>query len=343
MTGARPFRLGFFSYLAGERPQAEIYAEVCELFVAADELGFDVGWVAQAHFVGAHGGLPSPFVFFSTVAARTKRISLGTAVVTLPLEDPIRVAEDAAVLEALHPGRLELGLGTGFAEPRTAGAFNRDLDRRRESYDEAIAVLLRALGGEPLGPAEAVLNPPGGSLARRIWEGPSTLERVIDAADRGSGLLLSRVALGAGARPSWELQVPFVDSYLEHVTLAGREPRIGLSRTVYPARDRATAIAGLRDGVAHMAELLAEHGGPAGQSFEEAAAFMNVHYGTPEEVAESIRHEPTLPHVTDLICQLEPGRTTFEDTIAALESIATEIAPSLGWSPGFREERALHA
>ena len=101
MTGARPFRLGFFSYLAGDRPQAEIYAEVSELFVAADELGFDVGWVAQAHFAGAHGGLPSPLVFFSTVASLTRQISLGTAVVTLPLEDPIRVAEDAAVFEAL--------------------------------------------------------------------------------------------------------------------------------------------------------------------------------------------------------------------------------------------------
>ena len=47
--------------------------------------------------------------------------------------------------------------------------------------------------------------------------------------------------------------------------------------------------------------------------------------------------------MTDLICQLEPGRTTFDDTIAALESIATEIAPSLGWSPAAREETALHA
>ena len=89
--------------------------------------------------------------------------------------------------------------------------------------------------------------------------------------------------------------MPFVDSYLEHVALAERAPRIGLSRTVYPARDLATAIAGLPDGVAHMAELLAKMGGPAGQSFEQAAAFMNVHYGTPEAVAAELRQEPTLP------------------------------------------------
>jgi alkanesulfonate monooxygenase SsuD/methylene tetrahydromethanopterin reductase-like flavin-dependent oxidoreductase (luciferase family) len=337
---ATPPRRSRSPLTCGDRPQAEVYAEVIELFVVAEELGFDVAWVAQSHFVGGHGGLPSPFVFFSTVAERTSRISLGTAVVTLPFEDPVRVAEDAAVFEALHPGRLELGLGTGFAEARTAGAFNRDMSRRRQIYDESIATLIRALKGDPVGAGAAILSPPGDALADRIWEGPSTLERVLDAAGRGSGLLLSRVAIGAGTRPSHELQVPFVERYLERVEAAGREPRIGLSRTVFPARDRASAKSFLRAGVEHMVEVLAQQGGPTGQSFEEAAASMNIHYGSPEEVAESLRREPTLPHVTDLICQIDPGRLTFDDTVAALTSIATEIAPSLGWSPSAREQPA---
>src|ERR687891_497160 len=103
-AGERRLRLGFFSYLQGSQPHEQIYAETLELFVAADELGFDVGWVAQHHF-GHHGGLPSPFVFFAALAARTKQIGVGTAVVTLPIENPVRIAEDAAVLEGLFPGR----------------------------------------------------------------------------------------------------------------------------------------------------------------------------------------------------------------------------------------------
>ena len=74
-TDTRPFRLGFFAYLEGEKPQAEVYAETLQLFQTADELGFDNVWVAQHHF-GHHGGLPSPFVFFTALAERTRHIGV---------------------------------------------------------------------------------------------------------------------------------------------------------------------------------------------------------------------------------------------------------------------------
>src|SRR4029434_7886758 len=106
MSTRPPLRLGFFTYLQGTGTQAETYAEALELFVAADRLGYDVGWVAQHHF-SHHGGLPAPFIFFTALAERTKSIGVGTAIITLPLENPVRVAEDAAVFEALHPGRLQ--------------------------------------------------------------------------------------------------------------------------------------------------------------------------------------------------------------------------------------------
>src|SRR6185312_4869740 len=106
MSTTPRFRLGFFSYLQGKGTQAEIYEQTLELFLAAEELGFDAGWVAQHHF-GRLGGLPSPLVFFSALAARTQRLMLGTAIISLPLEQPIRLAEDAAVFETLYPGRLQ--------------------------------------------------------------------------------------------------------------------------------------------------------------------------------------------------------------------------------------------
>ena len=106
-------RLGFFSRLLDDAPAAERYRLAAEQVAAAERLGFDSAWVAQHHFHEWEGGLPAPFVFLAHVAARTARIRLGTGIVTLPLEDPVRVAEDAAVLDLLSGGRLEVGGGTG--------------------------------------------------------------------------------------------------------------------------------------------------------------------------------------------------------------------------------------
>jgi alkanesulfonate monooxygenase SsuD/methylene tetrahydromethanopterin reductase-like flavin-dependent oxidoreductase (luciferase family) len=119
----RPFKLGFLTHVHGPgRPAADVYRDLIETFTAAEALGFDGGWVAQHHLRDDFGRLPSPHVLLAAVAAVTSRIELGTAVTVLPLEDPLRLAEDAAVLDALSGGRVQLGLGSGGAnaEARTA-------------------------------------------------------------------------------------------------------------------------------------------------------------------------------------------------------------------------------
>src|SRR5207249_4146201 len=108
---------------------------------------------------GHHGGLPSPFVFFGALAERTRQIGLGTAIVSLPLENPIRVAEDAAVLDALFPGRLQLGLGTGFASDRVMATFDRAGGDRRQIYNQSIDKLLAAFEGKPVNEDGDLLNP----------------------------------------------------------------------------------------------------------------------------------------------------------------------------------------
>ena len=109
-------RLGLFTRLLADTPAAlpaQVYRNATEQFVEAERLGFDVGWVAQHHFDAEEGGLPSPLVFLAGVAAHTARIRLATGIITAALEDPVRVAEDAAVLDAVSGGRVELGLGSG--------------------------------------------------------------------------------------------------------------------------------------------------------------------------------------------------------------------------------------
>ncbi|MGH2549904.1 MAG: LLM class flavin-dependent oxidoreductase [Thermomicrobiales bacterium] len=327
MSDPRPFRLGFFSYLQGNTPPQQIYNEAMSLFVEADKLGIDKAWVAQ-HSFNHHGGLPSPFVFFSALGGRTEQIGFGTAIVSLPILNPVRVAEEAAVLEAYFPGRLDLGLGTGFATPAVLSTFDHPGGDRRTLYDEKIVQLIDTFNGNVLNADGDVLFPPAPGMNQRLWEAPSTLDRVAESARRGSGLLLSRIAIGAGNTPTPEVQIPLVARYKAELP-EGVTPRIGLSRTVYPSRDPESAYRNLSEGLRVMATAQ----GHGDRSIEELIAQHNIHWGTPEQVIESLRREPLFDQITDLICQLQPGLPSYEQSLEAITLIATEVAPALGWSP----------
>ncbi len=108
-----PVKLGFFTRLLEPADAADRYWFAAAQARQAERLGFDTVWVAQHHFHGDEGGLPSPLVLLAYLAAQTTRIRLATGVVTLPLENVVRVAEDAVVVDLLSGGRLELGLGSG--------------------------------------------------------------------------------------------------------------------------------------------------------------------------------------------------------------------------------------
>src|SRR5919112_4450410 len=139
-------RLGFFTRLLDQASAGERYRLAAEQIGHAERNGFDSAWVAQHHFHEAEGGLPSPLVFLSHVAARTSTIRLGTGIITLPLENPVRVAEDTAVLDLLSGGRLEIGVGTG-GTPSSFTAFGLDSANRSEIFDQYLAILRNAWSG----------------------------------------------------------------------------------------------------------------------------------------------------------------------------------------------------
>src|SRR5438477_10941953 len=112
-TATLPKGLGFFTRLLDQADPSERYRLATAQIIHAERCGYDSAWVAQHHFHEDEGGLPAPFVFLSQIAARTTRIRLGSGIVTLPLELPVRVAEDAAVLGLMCGGRLEVGFGPG--------------------------------------------------------------------------------------------------------------------------------------------------------------------------------------------------------------------------------------
>jgi putative FMN-dependent luciferase-like monooxygenase len=333
-TGAAPaptrLRLGFLTHLHVGADAADSYRVALELFETAEALGYDSGWVAQHHFLNGGGRLPSTLTFLAAAAQRTTRLQLGTAIVILPLEDPVRVAEDAAVVDTLSGGRLQLGLGTG-GDPLTFAAFGRDLVTRRDRYADSLERIRAALDGEPINATEAQLYPPAATLSSRMWESTLSPESGARIGRNGNGLLLARTAFMSDD-PTDEAQLPVAEAYLAAHREHAHAPRIGLSRAVYPAADRKTAIAHLDSGVADYVSSMIQRGFfPAGLSQEAYYARSHIHYGHPEEVVASLQSDLVLPYTTELICQVHPGHPTPDQILTALERIATEVAPALGW------------
>lgn len=128
------------------RMSGEFYAELLEQVEAADALGFDSFWIAEHHF-HEYGGIPRPPVWMAAAAQRTRRIRLGAAVVVLPFDNPLRSAEDYAMVDVLSGGRLNLGVGSGYLAHEFAG-FGIDPAEKRERFDEGLDILLTAWTGE---------------------------------------------------------------------------------------------------------------------------------------------------------------------------------------------------
>jgi len=173
-TAKPPIRLGFFTRLLDQAAAAERSRLAIAQIVHAERCGFDSAWVAQHHFHEDEGGLPAPFVFLAQVATQTARIRLGTGIVTLPLELPIRVAEDAAVLDLMCGGRLEVGVGPG-GNLSAYKAFGPDSAERTSLLTRHHRVLLDAWAERPLLGGDR-LYPPNPGLVDRVWQATFTVE-----------------------------------------------------------------------------------------------------------------------------------------------------------------------
>lgn len=139
-------------YLLPVGPQQstqERYRETLEQIFLADELGFNTVWLAEGHFQIDRCATPTPQLLNAAIAARTERIHLGTAVTLLPIHNPLRVAEEAAVLDVLSGGRVELGVGRGFFNLHFT-AYGVSYDERTERLAEGLEVLRRAWADQPL-------------------------------------------------------------------------------------------------------------------------------------------------------------------------------------------------
>src|SRR6187401_2370203 len=124
------------------RDPATLYGETLEQIAWADTLGFGAAWLSEHHFTD-EGYLPGLMPMLGAVDMRTARMRIGSAVLLAPLYHPLRLAEDAAVVDALSGGRLDLGLAPGYRLAEFA-AMGVPKAERGTRTDEIIELLLAA-------------------------------------------------------------------------------------------------------------------------------------------------------------------------------------------------------
>ncbi|ROO83510.1 alkanesulfonate monooxygenase SsuD/methylene tetrahydromethanopterin reductase-like flavin-dependent oxidoreductase (luciferase family) [Actinocorallia herbida] len=124
----------------------EVYDYQIEVVELLEELGFDGVWVAEHHFRD-YGLVNNIFTLLANLAGRTEKLRLGTGIVVLPLHNPIHVAEEAAMVDLLSNGRLQLGIGRGYQSVEFE-SFGLSLSEARDRFDEALSMILELWTGE---------------------------------------------------------------------------------------------------------------------------------------------------------------------------------------------------
>ena len=281
-------------------------------------------------------------MFLAHVAARTSRIRLGTGIVTLPLDEPVRVAEDAAVFDLISNGDLELGLGSGGTPSAFAG-FGRDSADRADIFDRHMALVRAALTGQRLGGGN-VLYPTAPHLVDRIWQATFSALGGKRAGEAGDGLMLSRTQPRPKDTPDAslaDLQHPIIDAYLA-APPRGWEPRIMASRTLFVADDREEALRLADIGLSRVVDHLVAVGFVAPElSVPALIMALDMHVGTPDDFIASLRADRTLDHVTDLIFQVHSVDPLHAHILRSIEFIAKTVASALGSEANRKRAREI--
>ncbi len=236
---AKPLRLGvaydFRNPPASGMSHQGLYAAIMDQVAWLDGLGLDLVWFTEHHFV-EDGYLPSWIPVAAAMAARTKHVRFSCDVCLLPFNHPLRLAEDLAVLDNISGGRVEIGVGMGYA-PHEFRGFGLPVSRRVSLTDEGIEVLRRAFTGEKFSfegkryNFQDVMITPGyvQSGGPPLWVAAMSEPGALRAARFGANLLPQ------GPR------APTLDTWLAKVRADGRDPkafRIGIIRSCLVTDDR---------------------------------------------------------------------------------------------------------
>jgi len=329
-------RLGFLTIGlfdgSDPRPGHESTLSVIEL---GERLGFDSAWLRHRHL---QYGISSPVAVLAAASQRTSRIELGTAVIPVGWENPLRLAEDLATVDVLSGGRLNPGISIGppmrYDTVRSA-LYPDTADVEDFSYERVLR-LLRMLRGEPVTDDSGTVGievysdrvqPHSPGLAARTWYGGASLRSAQWAGEQGLGLLTSSVVKAEESEDFEEIQLSHVRTFRAYHP-DGARARVSQGLVVIPtdsasASQRAKYEAYARDRLPRTAAPQ----GPARMLFSPDLV------GSSAQLAERLYAHVAFREVDEVTFAL-PFSFEHEDYVQILTDLATRLGPALGWSPG---------
>lgn len=335
------------------KSEHEIVHEQLTLMRAAEDYGFDSVWPAEHHF-SEYGYCASPALTLAALARETRRLRLGTGVVVLPLNHPLRVAEDYAMLDLMSDGRVDLGVGRGYQPTEFAG-YGVDPTTTRTMFDEAIQVIRQAWTREAVTfhgdhyrvDGVAVRPKPLQRPHPPIWMAALSPE-TFELAGRYGFHLLFGTAFGLPPEKAHELQVAYrrglvagghdpatrrracltmvyVADTLERARAEFQEPVIWYYRTIsrYVAPPRGQAAVKGYEMYVKTRDLAAT------ASWEDFLARKAVVCGDPDTVVEALATAQQTHGFTDLLCWTRLGGLDHRKVLRSMDLMSTKVFPHL--------------
>ena len=319
------------------RTAGDMLNQTIELAEGADEIGVNGAYVRVHHFAKQAA---SPIPLLTAMAARTKRIEVGTGVIDMRYENPLYLAEEAASLDLISSRRIALGISRGSPETALRGyeAFGytgsedpRGGDIARDKFE----LFLQAIDGEKVvegdpqmvGPNQRLaIEPQSPGLRDRIWWGAGSRESAEQVGRQGLNLMSSTLLTEATGQPFHVLQREQIERYREAYKQAGHTgtPRVSVSRSVFPiVNEQDELYFGLRS---------RENMDQVGMIDGFKSTFGKTYADSPDRLIKQLLADEAVMAADTLMLTI-PNQIGVDYNLHVLQAFAEHVAPSLGWKP----------
>ena len=336
METSKPLRkLGFLTIglFDGDDPRPG-HESTLEIIQLGEQLGFDSAWLRHRHL---QYGISSPVAMLAAASQRTTRIELGTAVIPVGWENPLRLAEDLATVDILSGGRINPGVSVGppMNYDRVKAALYPDTAEVEDFGYPRVERLLSFVRGEPASDFGGMqgfevfserVEPYSPGLAARMWYGGASLRSAQWAGEHGMNFLTSSVVRAEESEDFAEIQLSHIRAFrARHPD--GEQARVSQGLVVIPT-DGASAEQKAKY-EAYAEKRLPRTEAPQGPA---RMLFSPDFVGPSAQIAERLRAHVAYREIDEVAFAL-PFSFEHADYTQILTDIAGKLGPELGWTP----------